>query len=337
MNEKHTRRKLRITAKGKHVKKSPVKVRKLTIILMILGALMVITAVTLEAENYPWGKFLGLGSQNEASVPDPSPLDFSAVPPSPAVSGSPAVTSSANLSAVMTILPGDVEPAEATETLEDYNFQVLGIFKIPILKVSQNLLEGSAKQMKFGVGHVTGTAMPGQPGNCVIAGHRPWPFRYLDTLVTGDSVVIKIDKMKYTYQVYDSFEVLPTETWVLESIWGEKYTLTLITCTPYMVSSHRLIVRARLTDINGQTPAEFYHEEVTEAPYPEPIPSDTPAPAPDASPSVPTETTASAAPDSSASPDPSVSPNPSASPDSAPPSPGDTPAPQTPPTDLLPG
>ena len=121
-------------------------------------------------------------------------------------------------------------------------------------------------EMKYGVGHVTGTAMPGEKGNCAISGHRPYPFRYLDTLTEGDKVIVKRDGVVYTYSVYESFEVLPEETWVLDNIIGEKYTLTLITCTPYMVSSHRLIVRARLIDIDGMTPAEYYGEEEEEPP-----------------------------------------------------------------------
>lgn len=273
----HTRRKLGLFTKAKRAKKKPVKFKKLTVVLLAVGALMVVTSFIIEASNYPWERLLGLASQSEDSVPDPSPLDFpvlTSLPPellNPSPAAAEALPEGHGQAAVMTVLPGDEEYWATTETIEEYNFQVLGVLKIPVLKVSQHLLEGSGKQMKFGVGHVIGTAMPGQHGNCVVSGHRPYPFRYLDQLVPGDNIIIKMDKMVYTYQAYDSFEVLPRETWVLNDIWGEKYTLTLITCTPYMVSSHRLIIRARLVDINGQTPAAYYgEEEILESPSPEP-------------------------------------------------------------------
>lgn len=223
---------------------------------------MAVTSFVIEAQEFPWGKIFVSGSQSDNSLPDPSPL--------PSYDRREALAE-AQEAAAASVLPGD-DDDDSMNTPVENNYILLGYFKIPVLKVSQNLLEGTlAKQMKFGVAHITGTAMPGKKGNCAVAGHRPYPFRYLDTLQPGDSIIIKMTSMTYTYVVYDSFEVLPNETWVLDDVWGEKYTLTVITCTPYMVSSHRLIVRARLTDINGKTPAAYYGE-------PEDTPSPTPSP-----------------------------------------------------------
>ncbi len=118
--------------------------------------------------------------------------------------------------------------------------------------------------MKYGVGHLPSTAAIGQKGNCAISGHRTFPFRYLDMLKEGDSVILKFGDNRYTYTVYESFTVLPEEVWVLDSVEGKEYVLTLITCTPYMVSSHRLIVRAELSDINGIAPQAFYGEQESE-------------------------------------------------------------------------
>jgi sortase A len=287
------------------------KFKKLTIALMITGALLVAAAAVLEAVHYPWERILGLASQDEASVADPSPLDF--IVPSPSGSASPLLSAAGLFDpSAVAVLPGAEEEDNDEETLEDYNFQILGVFKIPVLKVSQHLLEGTEKQLKFGVGHVTGTAMPGQSGNCVVAGHRPWPFRYLDTIAVGDSIILKMGDMVYTYHVYDSFVVLPNETWVLGDVWGEKYALTVITCTPYLVSSHRLIVRARLADINGQTPAAFYGEEEPTPPSPSPEASSELSP--ETSLELPPETSLEPLPEPSleTTPDPSPEPSPSA-------------------------
>ena len=241
--------------KGKHQKKIPL-VKKLAVAFLITGIVMVITAFALEARYIPWGKLFGTASQSEDSIPDPTPpsviistlAPITNTPAQPTPSATPPVESA--------------EPEETEEVEEMPQLEYLGILKIPVLNVAQNLYSGSGMdEMKYGVGHVTGTAMPGEKGNCAITGHRPYPFRYLDTLDEGDNVIVKIDDIVYTYKVYESFDVLPEETWVLDNIKGEDYTLTLITCTPYMVSSHRLIVRARLSDIDGLTPAEYYGEE----------------------------------------------------------------------------
>lgn len=287
---------------GSKPEKKNFKLKKLTIVLMITGAFMVAAAAVLEAVHYPWERILGLASQDESSVADPSPLDFAVTSPSGTPSAVPLLSAAGLFDpSAIAVLPGAEEAEDDEETLEDYDFQLLGVFKIPVLKVSQHLLEGTDKQLKFGVGHVTGTAMPGQPGNCVVAGHRPWPFRYLDTIAVGDNIILKLGDMVFTYQVYDSFVVLPNETWVLGDVWGEKYALTVITCTPYLVSSHRLIVRARLADINGQTPAAFYGEEEPVPPSPSPAPSPEPELSPE--PSL----------DSSPEPSPELSPVPSQS------------------------
>ena len=162
-----------------------------------------------------------------------------------------------------------------------------------MLEVSQNLLEGAGREMKYGVGHLPGSAMPGQKGNCAIAGHRPYPFLYLDQLKSGDSIVIRTDNT-YTYTMYEALVVLPTDVWVLGLVKDEPYTLTLITCTPYPVDDHRLIIRARLTSINGKTPQEFYG---------------IPSPSPSASPASPSATPS---PTVALTPSPGVTPSPSA-------------------------
>lgn len=213
------------------------KRRRAPRLLMALGLALILAAVALEAAGYPWGRLLGM---MPGTPPDPAPI----------------VLTGEDAGVVLTDgtggadLPEDesgILPGEETEEGPPAAYVRLGILKIPSLGVSQHVLEGTGRQMRYGVGHVVGTAGLGQAGNCALSGHRPYPFRYLDKLKEGDQITLSAGEELFTYTVYESFDVLPEEGWVLSDIPGEEAALTLITCTPYLVSSHRLIVRARLT------------------------------------------------------------------------------------------
>ena len=236
-------------------------VRKfLSRVLIIAGIALIAATICIEVFRYPWGTFFG-SVRDESSVPDPTPIvltgeDANSVLES--VDDAPDESQSDDGQGETAELPG----SEA-EDVPSAVYVQLGIIKVPALNVSQNVLEGTQRQMKYGVGHVTGTDGIGEKGNCAIAGHRTTAFRYLDNLTAGDNVILKINDNVFNYSVYDSFVVLPDETWVLNDIDGEDYALTLITCTPYLVSSHRLIVRACLTDINGIPPEEFYKDTIS--------------------------------------------------------------------------
>lgn len=240
---------------GKPKKKRSVTKIVAAAVLIALGVLLCVAAAIVEMRQYPWRQRLGLKAPDPSELPDPPALVpsrdayfvFVVDAPSPAPD---------QKMEPPEILPGEEEPEEpareapAQETKKQYT--VIGAMKIPALEISVNLLEGTGKELKYGVGHMPITAYPGQEGNCVIAGHRTYPFRYLDLLRNGDIITIRFGDKLYTYSVYDLFEVEPTETWVLNPVEGHPYSLTLITCTPYMVSSHRLIVRAELIKINNE-------------------------------------------------------------------------------------
>lgn len=216
--------------------KSTEKRRRGPRLTMALGLVLVVVAMALEAVDYPWGRLFGIVPE---TLPDPAPI---------VLTGEDA---DSFLTDEVEPVPEDesgILPGEETETGPPAAYVRLGILKIPSLGVSQHVLEGTGRQMRYGVGHVVGTAGLGQEGNCAISGHRPSPFRYLDKLKEGDKITLGEGEDLYTYAVYESFSVLPEETWVLSDIPGETSTLTLITCTPYLVSSHRLIVRARLVE-----------------------------------------------------------------------------------------
>lgn len=130
--------------------------------------------------------------------------------------------------------------------------EVMGIVSIPKIDVDLMFVEGVTKQaLKFAVGHMPGTAMPGEVGNCALAGHRSYTFgeyfNRLDEVEVGDEIQITRGKETYTYKVYESFLVEPTEVWVTEPIENKKI-VTLITCHPVVKATHRLIVRGQLVE-----------------------------------------------------------------------------------------
>lgn len=142
------------------------------------------------------------------------------------------------------------QPALAAQTPN--GLDVMGIVSIPKIGVDLMFVEGVTKQaLKFAVGHMPGTAMPGEVGNCAIAGHRSYTFgeyfNRLDEVEVGDEIQITIGKENYTYKVYESFLVEPSEVWVTEPI-EDKKVVTLITCHPVVKATHRLIVRGELVE-----------------------------------------------------------------------------------------
>ncbi|MFE1790470.1 class E sortase [Streptomyces sp. NPDC059525] len=123
---------------------------------------------------------------------------------------------------------------------------------------SKPVLEGTdTGLLKKGLGHYTGTARPGDDGNFAVAGHRRTygdPFKDLDELRPGDTVIVRDAVHRYTYTVRaEPLRVLPAETAVVDPVPARspfatpgKY-LTLTTCDPEWGHSHRLIVWAELT------------------------------------------------------------------------------------------
>lgn len=126
----------------------------------------------------------------------------------------------------------------------------LGKIKIPKIKLDVLLLEGvKDKQLGLGVGHMPSTALPGQIGNCAIAGHRNYTFgsmfNRLDELDIGDKIEIEYQGQHFTYRVSKTEIVRPSELSVLAQNQEEKI-LTLITCHPVYSSAYRLIITGTL-------------------------------------------------------------------------------------------
>jgi sortase A len=130
-------------------------------------------------------------------------------------------------------------PAVATDGL-------IGRIEIPRLGISAVLTEGTAEStLRRAVGHVEGTALPGQPGNVGIAGHRDTFFRPLRNIRTNDIVVLTTLSGRYRYRVTSTKVVSPNAVEVLAPSTGE--TLTLVTCYPFYYvgpAPDRFVVRA---------------------------------------------------------------------------------------------
>lgn len=127
--------------------------------------------------------------------------------------------------------------------------------KIPKLKINMVVVEGiSGNALRAGAGHYPETALPGQPGNVAIAGHRTGfgsPFRHVDRLRAGDEVILETPVGKFVYQVMPAVEghrnpwITHAKDWAVIQPTAQP-VVTLTTCDPPGTSKNRLIVRARL-------------------------------------------------------------------------------------------
>lgn len=126
--------------------------------------------------------------------------------------------------------------------------ETLAKLKIPRLDTELYVIEGDgARELRRGPGHLTGTAMPGAQGNCVIAGHRDTHFRVLKDIREGDDIVLQTDTGQYLYRVRKTHIVSPENTSALQPTSNAE--LNLITCYPfYYVGSapKRFVVEAQL-------------------------------------------------------------------------------------------
>jgi sortase A len=123
---------------------------------------------------------------------------------------------------------------------------LIGRLELPRLSVSVIVAEGTtSKVLRHAVGHIAGTALPGQAGNIGIAGHRDSFFRPLRNIQQEDVIELTTARGIYRYRVVSTKVVKPEDTAVLDSDGRE--ILTLVTCYPfYFVGSapERFIVRA---------------------------------------------------------------------------------------------
>lgn len=143
----------------------------------------------------------------------------------------------------------DIEQHTHDILLEIDGVNVIGIMEIPKIDLKVAVAEGTDKKtLKKAVGHFEGSAMPGEAGNFAVAGHRSYTynefFNRLNEVEVGDEIKVKTTKGEFVYEVTDIFVVEPHEVWVLDPT--PEPTITLVTCTPIRVGTHRLIVKGKL-------------------------------------------------------------------------------------------
>ena len=141
------------------------------------------------------------------------------------------------------------EIEEYDRTLDVSGTGVMGYLEVPKIGVSLPIYHGTDKVvLEFAIGHLRGTSLPvgGPATHSVLTGHTGLPsaklLTDLEDLEVGDIFYIQILTETLTYEVDQIHTVLPEETKDLEIVPGEDLC-TLVTCTPYGVNSHRLLVR----------------------------------------------------------------------------------------------
>lgn len=126
---------------------------------------------------------------------------------------------------------------------------IMGYVEIPGINVSLPIYHGVDEGiLQVAIGHIEGSSLPvgGAGTHCVISGHRGLPsaklFTDIDELVEGDLFMMRVLDETLTYEVDQIRIVEPSELQNLE-IEEDKDLCTLVTCTPYGINSHRLLVR----------------------------------------------------------------------------------------------
>lgn len=128
---------------------------------------------------------------------------------------------------------------------------IMGILRIPVIDVELPIYHGTdAAVLQVGVGHLKGSSLPvgGKSTHSVITGHTGLPSSKLlsdvDQLEKGDVFYIDVLKQTLAYEVTDISSVLPDDTESLNIVEGEDYC-TIVTCTPYGINTHRLLVTGK--------------------------------------------------------------------------------------------
>ena len=134
-------------------------------------------------------------------------------------------------------------------TLDVTGTGIMGYITIEKIGVELPIYHGTSDAvLQVAAGHLEGTSLPvgGASTHAVISAHRGLPsaklFTNLDELETGDTFTITVLDRVLTYEVDRISIVLPTETDLLQPVEGQDY-VTLMTCTPYGINTHRLLVR----------------------------------------------------------------------------------------------
>ena len=153
-----------------------------------------------------------------------------------------------------TYLLSDEQKAEYDRLLDVSGLGVMGYIEIPSIDCSLPIYHGTEESvLQIAVGHLKWSSLPvgGESTHCVLSGHRGLPsaklFTNLDKLQAGDIFLLRVLDEVLTYEVDQILIVEPQETGALRIEKGKDYC-TLVTCTPYGINTHRLLVRGHRID-----------------------------------------------------------------------------------------
>ena len=124
----------------------------------------------------------------------------------------------------------------------------LGTVEIPAIGLRHRIFQGvTLHNIDRGPSHWTGSALPGERGNTVFAGHRAThgqPFRRIDDLAPGDKVFFTVRGTRWTYRVTGHMVVDPSDSWIADQT--QAYTGTLYACHPVGSMAQRYVVQLEL-------------------------------------------------------------------------------------------
>ena len=153
----------------------------------------------------------------------------------------------------------DGEDTDYNDLLKMTSDGAMGYIEIPSIDVRLLIYHGQSDEvLKKGVGHIKGTSLPvgGESTHAVLTGHTGLAsaklFTDINKLEKGDIFVLNVAGEKLAYAVDQIKVVEPEDTSDLTIVDGKDYC-TLVTCTPYGVNSHRLLVRGERTEYNEAT------------------------------------------------------------------------------------
>ena len=155
-------------------------------------------------------------------------------------------------------LDGDLKD-KYYKTMDPTGTGIIGTIEIENIGVNLPIYHGTDESvLQVGIGHLEGSSLPTgtTSTHTILSGHRGLPsaklFTDLDQMIEGDTFLLHILDQTFAYQVDSINIVLPEDTGGLGIVNGKEY-VTLVTCTPYGINTHRLLVRAKRVDYNEET------------------------------------------------------------------------------------
>lgn len=164
----------------------------------------------------------------------------------------------------------DEEKAAYNKLLDVTGTGIMGYIEIPQIDCLLPIYHGTEEGvLQVAIGHIEGTSLPvgGSNTHCVVSGHRGLPsaklFTELDEMEMGDLFMLRVLDETYTYSVDQILIVEPDDVSELEIVRGQDLC-TLVTCTPYGINTHRLLVRGHRVDNLKETPTLRVMAEATQ-------------------------------------------------------------------------